>query len=61
MHRGPTTRWANVSILSAENSSWGAHGGSHLSSIGGTIRRGELLPGAPPIRHALKLMLWARA
>jgi hypothetical protein len=52
--------WANVSILSAENASFGAHGGSHLSSIGGTVRRGELLPRAPPIRHALKLMLLAK-
>ena len=36
----------------------GAHGGSGLSSIGGTIRMGELLPGAPPISHALKLELF---
>ena len=41
------------------NGSWGAHGGSGLSSIGGTIRLGELLPSAPPIRHALKLQLFA--
>lgn len=34
----------------------GAHGGSGLSSIGGTIRVGELLPGAI-IRHALKINL----
>lgn len=35
----------------------GAHGGSGLSSIGGTIRLGEMLrPG--PIQHALKLELW---
>lgn len=34
----------------------GCHGGSGLSGIGGTIRRGELIaPG--PIRHALKLGL----
>ena len=39
----------------------GAHGGSGLSSFGGSIRLGELLPGAPPIRHALKLELWAHA
>jgi hypothetical protein len=39
------------------NGTWGAHGGSGLSSIGGTIRLGELLPDAPPIRHALKLQL----
>ena len=35
----------------------GAHGGSGLSSLGGTIRLGELTPGAPPIRHALKVNL----
>ena len=35
----------------------GAHGGSSLSSIGGTIRVGELVKGAPPIRHALKINL----
>ena len=34
---------------------WGAHGGSGLSAIGGTIRSGELSPDAPPIPHALKL------
>lgn len=38
---------------------WGAHGGSGLSAIGGTIRSGELSPGAPPLRHALKLELFA--
>jgi len=32
----------------------GAHGGSMLSSIGGTIRLGELAPGGA-IRHAMKL------
>jgi len=35
------------------------HGGSGLSAVGGAIRLGELLPGAPPIRHALKLELFA--
>jgi hypothetical protein len=39
----------------------GAHGGSGLSSFGGAVRLGELLPGAPPIAHALKLELWAHA
>lgn len=38
---------------------WGAHGGSGLSALGGTIRLGELAPGAPPLRHALKLELFA--
>lgn len=37
----------------------GGHGGSGLSSIGGTIRLGELT-GDEPIRHALKLNLWAK-
>lgn len=37
----------------------GAHGGSGLSSFGGTIRSGELQPDAPPIAHALKLELYA--
>ena len=41
------------------NGTWGAHGGSGLSSIGGTIRLGALLPDAPPIQHALKLQLFA--
>jgi len=37
----------------------GAHGGSGLSAVGGTIRLGELLPTTGPIRHALKLELYA--
>ena len=41
------------------NGTTGAHGGSGLSSLGGSIRKGELFGdpshGAPPIRHALKL------
>jgi hypothetical protein len=37
----------------------GAHGGSGLSAIGGTLRMGELRPGGEPPRHVLKLELWA--
>jgi hypothetical protein len=37
----------------------GAHGGSWLSAIGGTLRVGELRPGTLPPRHALKLELYA--
>lgn len=37
----------------------GGQGGSGLSSIGGTIRLGEMLPSAPPIRHTLKLLVYA--
>lgn len=37
----------------------GAHFGSGLSSIGGSIRKGELI-GNKPIRHALKILLWGK-
>ncbi|MBD2410004.1 hypothetical protein FACHB389_36195 [Nostoc calcicola FACHB-389] len=37
----------------------GAHFGSGLSSIGGSIRKGELTNNQP-IRHALKVLLWAK-
>ena len=37
---------------------YGAHGGSGLSSVGGAIRLGELVPGGV-IRHALKMNLFA--
>jgi hypothetical protein len=37
----------------------GAHGGSRLSSIGGSLRVGELRPGGQGPRHALKLNLYA--
>lgn len=48
----------NVSLRTGDGA-LGAHGGSGLSSYGGTLRLGELRPGAPPIAHALKLELWA--
>ncbi len=38
----------------------GAHGGSGLSAIGGSLRLGELRPGGPPPRHALKLDLYGK-
>jgi hypothetical protein len=37
----------------------GTHFGSGLSSIGGSIRIGELT-GSQPIRHALKVVLWGQ-
>ncbi len=37
----------------------GAHFGSGLSSIGGSIRKGELTNNKP-IRHALKVVIWAK-
>jgi hypothetical protein len=37
----------------------GAHGGSRLSSIGGSIRLGELRPGQQGMKHALKVNVYA--
>ncbi len=48
-------RSADVDIFS--QGILGMHGGSGLSSLGGAIRVGELAPGSPPIRHALKIAL----
>ena len=39
---------------------YGAHGGSSLSALGGSLRVGELRPGMPPPRHALKLDLYGK-
>ena len=41
------------------NGYYGAHGATKLSAIGGAIRVGELLPNAGPIRHALKVNIYA--
>lgn len=38
---------------------YGSHGGSGLSAIGGTLRLHELTPTSGPIRHALKINLFA--
>jgi hypothetical protein len=38
----------------------GAHGGSSLSAIGGSLRLGELRPGGEPPRHALKVNVYAK-
>jgi len=47
----------NEDLLKTGNS--GAHGGSMLSSLGGVIRLGELVPGGT-IRHAMKVNLFGR-
>ncbi|MGV8877551.1 MAG: hypothetical protein ACOH2A_00840 [Sphingobacteriaceae bacterium] len=39
---------------------YGAHGGSGLSNIGGALRLGELTPTSGPIRHAMKVNLFGR-
>lgn len=53
---GCPQRFPNVTSILGDGA-LGAHGGSGLSGIGGTIRLGELQPDAPPIAHALKLEL----
>jgi hypothetical protein len=51
---GAPQRFPNVTSIMGEGL-FGAHGGSGLSSIGGSIRLGELLPHTGPIKHALKI------
>jgi hypothetical protein len=53
---GPVDRYA-TSLWGP--GTYGAHGGSGLSSLGGQIRRGELNETAPDIQHALSLELFA--
>jgi hypothetical protein len=45
----------NTSNIVHDAGTLGGHGGSGLSGLGGALRLGELLPGAPPIRHALQV------
>lgn len=60
--RGPATSYARFEDVDLYGTGiTGAHGGSGLSAIGGSIRRGELRPGkntGPP--HALKVNVYAR-
>jgi hypothetical protein len=53
-----TTGYIYPSVDLCGDGTQGAHGGSGLSSIGGTIRLGELVPGGV-IRHALKAEVFA--
>ena len=54
---GPLQKVSDCDLLG--NGTSGAHGGSQLSSLGGTIRLGELLDTTGPIPHALKIELVA--
>jgi hypothetical protein len=57
---GGATTWVQYPTVDLYGEgSQGAHGGSGLSSIGGTLRLGELRPGNK-IRHALKVNLYAK-
>lgn len=48
----------NTNIYTS-NGTYGSHGGSGLSGIGGCIRPGELLPNTPDISHSLNLQIYA--
>jgi len=50
--------WRDANVSSYGDGISGSHGGSGLSAIGGSVRLGELT-GSAPIRHALKIELWA--
>ena len=45
--------WASADLYG--DGRLGAHGGSGLSCIGGSIRAGEFMPGTPHVRHVLKV------
>lgn len=48
------TEYRNVDLYK-DDGIRGSHGGTAMSALGGTLRLGELIPGAPPIHHALKI------
>jgi len=54
---GDATMWWSIANDLYGTGIDGGHGGSALSSIGGTIRLGELVPGSV-IRHVLKINLY---
>src|SRR5213083_2326996 len=54
---GPATMWWSLSNDLYGTGVDGGHGGSRLSSLGGTIRLGELVPGGV-IRHAMKVNVY---
>src|SRR3989442_1849117 len=54
---GDATRWWSITNDLYGTGIDGGHGGSTLSSIGGTIRLGELVPGSV-IQHVLKINLY---
>ena len=53
-----TSRYTFADVNIYEDGIRGAHGGSGMSAIGGTIRLGELVPGGV-IRHAMKINVYA--
>ncbi|NJN38678.1 MAG: hypothetical protein HC790_08090 [Acaryochloridaceae cyanobacterium CSU_3_4] len=56
---GPIYGWRFPNVDIYGMGMGGTHGGSGLSAIGGSIRRGELTSDQP-IRHTLKVLLWGK-
>ncbi len=56
-HAGSIYGWRFPNVDIYGDGIGGAHFGSGLSSIGGSIRKGELTSNEP-IRHALKVVIW---
>lgn len=57
--KGSVYGWRHENVDIYGEGIGGAHFGSGLSSIGGSIRQGELT-NDKPIRHALKVIIWAK-
>ena len=58
---GPATSLESIPVVDLYGDGMiGAHGGSRLSTLGGTIRLGELRPGQTGPKHALKFDIYAR-
>lgn len=55
----PSWRYGHATVDLFGDGIDGAHGGSGLSSFGGSIRKGELTSNLP-LHHVLKVNLWAR-
>lgn len=57
---GSAFQYPTVRLDSREESRWGAHGGSAMSSIGGALRCGEMTRKNPHIEHAMKINVFAK-
>lgn len=56
---GPLAGWLAATVDLHGDGIPGGHGGSGLSSLGGSIRRGEF-SSSKPISHALKVNIWGQ-
>lgn len=54
----PTSHYTFADVDLSGDGITGAHGGSGLSALGGTLRIGELRPSSGNVRHVLKVEMW---